>query len=229
MKFTRNRLLCIAIAVVAAAAAATTMHRAQNLQATESALMYDTLPFYTKSDLLPRWRGAGDRRIGSFSLRDQHNDLVSQHVFEHGPTVVNFFFTGCATVCPVSMELLNLTRKDLAGEAPAFLSISVTPLSDDPATLAAYARRIDLPDDWHLATGVPREVFALAQNDLLTDIATPGPDGQPPHTERALLVDTMGRIRGIYNANQAVDLMRLRYDLRRLRAENADIKQRPKA
>ena len=59
----------------------------------------------------------------------------------------------------------------------------------------------------------------MANDDLLTDIRTPGPDGLPPHTERALLVDAQRRIRGIYDANQAVDLMRLRYDLRRLRAE----------
>lgn len=189
-------------------------------QVAESALMYDTLPFYTQIDLHPRWRGAGDRRIGDFDLRDQNNVSINRHVFERGPTVVNFFFSGCTTICPVSMELLNLTRKDLAAEAPAFVSISVTPLIDDPATLSRYAQRLELPNDWRLVTGSPGEVFALAKSELLTDIETPGPDGQPPHTERALLVDTLGRIRGIYNANEAVDLMRLRYDLRRLRTES---------
>lgn len=185
----------------------------------ENALMYDTLPYYVKNDLRPRWHGANQRHITGMKLRDQHNAVFDEKMFSQGPTVVNFFFSGCTTVCPVSMELLSLTRKDLAAEAPSFLSISVTPLADNPATLAGYAKKLALPDDWHLATGVPRQVFDMAKEALLTDIETPGPDGLPPHTERALLVDTEGRIRGIYNANEATDLMRLRYDLRRLKSE----------
>jgi protein SCO1/2 len=185
----------------------------------ENALMYDTLPFYTKADLMPRWRGADRRRIEDMALLDQDGKRFDQAVFHKGPTVVNFFYSGCTTICPVSMELLSLTRKDLGAEAPNFLSISVTPLQDTPAALRAYAKKIGLPEQWHLATGTPRQVYDMAREQLLTDIETPGPDGQPPHTERAMLIDAEGRIRGIYDANQAVDLMRMRYDLRRLRKE----------
>ncbi len=195
--------------------------RQSTLQANvqENALMYDTLPFYIGGDLLPRWRGANRRHIEGLALVDQSGNRVGDDVFDRGPTVVNFFYSGCTTLCPVSMELLSLTRKDLGAQAPNFLSISVTPLADTPAALTAYAKKINLPADWRLATGVPQQVFAMAREQLLTDIETPGPDGQPPHTERAMLIDTHGRIRGIYDANQAVDLMRMRYDLRRLRAE----------
>lgn len=185
----------------------------------ENALMYDTLPFYVKADLMPRWRGADKRHIEDMALTDQNGKPFDETVFRKGPTVVNFFYGGCTTVCPVSMELLSLTRKDLGDEAPNFLSISVTPLQDNPAALRAYAKKIGLPDQWHLATGVPKQVYAMAREQLLTDIETPGPDGQPPHTERAMLIDDAGRIRGIYDANQAVDLMRMRYDLRNLRAK----------
>ncbi|HEX7645578.1 MAG TPA: SCO family protein [Burkholderiaceae bacterium] len=188
-------------------------------QPQENALMYDTLPFYIKADLMPRWRGADGRHIEDLALIDQDGKRFDEAVFRQGPTVVNFFYSGCATVCPVSMELLDLTRKDLGSEAPNFLSISVTPLQDNPAALRAYAKKIGLPRQWHLATGVPKQVYAMAREQLLTDIETPGLDGQPPHTERAMLIDTEGRIRGIYDANQAIDLMRMRYDLRRLRRE----------
>lgn len=181
--------------------------------------MYDTLPFYVKADLLPRWQGADSRHIEGMALVDQHGRRIGEELFHSGPTVVNFFYSGCTTVCPVSMELLSLTRKDLGSEAPRFLSISVTPLADNPAALTAYAEKLALPADWRLATGVLQQVYAMAREQLLTDIETPGPDGRPPHTERAMLIDTAGRIRGIYDANQAIDLMRMRYDLRRLRRE----------
>jgi len=214
----KTRLLIVAITMASVTGIAVAMRPAARPIA-ENALMYDTLPFYTGADLLPHWHGADKRRIGSFHLQDQQGQVLDEHVFVSGPTVVNFFFGGCTTVCPASMELLNLTRKDMATEAPAFLSISVTPLADSPAALRSYAKRIGLPADWRLTTGVPKDVFAMARNDLLTDIEKTGPDGLPPHTERALLIDIQGRIRGVYNANTAVDLMRMRYDLRRLRQE----------
>ncbi|MBV8635078.1 MAG: SCO family protein, partial [Burkholderiaceae bacterium] len=88
----------------------------------ENALMYDSLPFYVKADLLPRWRGANHRHIEDMALIDQNGKSFNETVFRQGPTVVNFFYGGCTTVCPVSMELLSLTRKDLGSEAPNFLS-----------------------------------------------------------------------------------------------------------
>jgi len=208
---------CIGLALASLACAVALSRPAAVRQ--ENALMYDTLPYYVQADLRPHWQGAGERHIEGMKLIDQNGHRIDEKQFRSGPTVVNFFYSGCTTFCPVSMELLSLTRKDLGSEAPNFLSISVTPLADNPAALTAYARKIALPADWRLATGVPQQVYSMAREQLLTDIETPGPDGQPPHTERALLIDTEGRIRGIYDANQAVDLMRMRYDLRRLRQE----------
>lgn len=212
-------LLAVAIAAgLAGLAGVAALSRSASGQS-ENALMYDTLPFYIQADLLPRWRGADGRHIEDMALLDQDGRGFDESVFRQGPTVVNFFYSGCTTVCPVSMELLSLTRRDLGTEAPNFISISVTPLQDNPAALRAYAKKIGLAGPWQLATGAPAQVYALAREQLLTDIETPGPDGQPPHTERAMLVDTEGRIRGIYDASQAVDLMRMRHDLRRLRTQ----------
>lgn len=214
----RKIAFLLAGTVIAGLAGAAALSRSASEQP-ENALMYDTLPFYVKADLMPRWRGADGRHIEDMALSDQDGKRIDETLFRQGPTVVNFFYSGCTTVCPVSMELLSLTRKDLGAEAPNFLSISVTPLQDNPAALRAYAKKIGLPGQWRLATGVPKQVYAMAREQLLTDIETPGPDGQPPHTERAMLIDAEGRIRGIYDANQAVDLMRMRYDLRRLRTK----------
>lgn len=185
----------------------------------ESALGEDGLPFYTDASLRPRWRNGDKRRVGRFMLRDQHGAALTEMALDGEPTVVSFFFTGCATQCPLAMELLNLARQDMGTGAPRFLSVSVTPQLDDVAALQGFARRGGLPPEWRLATGQPAEVYRLAREQLLTDIETPGPDNQPPHTERALLVDGARRIRGIYNATMATELLRLKFDLRRLRAE----------
>jgi protein SCO1/2 len=194
----------------------------------DSALSHDTLPVYSKPDLRPRWdEDAMQGRIGTIRLRDQDNAALDEHIFDSGPTVVSFFFTGCATVCPVAMELLNEMRRTLGAEAPAFLSISVTPLADTPQTLNAYATQLGLDKQWKLTTGIPAEVYRMARISLFSDIETPGPDGSPPHTERAFLIDRQHRIRGIYNANRSTELMRLRHDLDVLHLEQGSNAERP--
>lgn len=214
---TRRRLLFGGAALMAAAGGAVLGLRAPAPQ--ENALSEEGLPYYTDATLRPRWRDGGARRIARFALRNQHGARLDAAALDGEPTVVNFFFSACATQCPLALELLNLARQDMGAEAPRFLSLSVTPRLDDVAALQAFARRSGLPPSWQQATGQAEEVYRLAREQLLTDIETPGADNQPPHTERALLVDGQRRIRGIYNATLATELLRLKFDLRRLRAE----------
>lgn len=85
--------------------------------------------------------------------------------------VVNFFFSGCGTVCPPQTALLRELRQriDTAGRARdvLFLSISVDPLGDGPAQLRAYAQRFDLragaSGNWSLLTGAPGDVARVLQ------------------------------------------------------------------
>ncbi|WP_338847860.1 hypothetical protein V8J88_03690 [Massilia sp. W12] len=59
----------------------------------------------------------------------------------------------------------------------------------------ACAARFQLPPDWLSATGA---------------------DGLPPHIERTFLRAQSGRIRGVYDASLAHDMVRLKYDLPKL-------------
>lgn len=186
----------------------------------DSVLAHDTLPFYPASDLRPRWDLVSSAlRVGRFRLSDQRARPVDQRLLDHGPTVVNLFFAGCVTVCPVSMDLLRLLHDRLGPEAPQFVSITVSPLTDDATALSAYARQFGLPHDWLLLTGAPDAVTAWARHSLYSDITQLGPDGLPPHTERAFLIDRHHRIRGIYDARSPHEVMRLRGDIGALRQE----------
>ena len=82
----------VAVAAAAAASVAAVAHWMPHAVPQESALMYDGLPFYTQNDLLPRWHGAGGRRIGTFTLRDQYGAKFDEQIFDHGPTVVKLLF-----------------------------------------------------------------------------------------------------------------------------------------
>jgi protein SCO1 len=214
-------LALAAIAAVGAAGAASLLAEHGHL---ESVLAHETLPFYGSADLLPRWDFiASMHRVERFALQDQRGQAIDERLLDRGPTVVSFFFAGCATVCPVSTDLLRRTRTTLAErgreQAPAFVSITVAPLSDGPASLREFSKRFALGDDWTLMTGEPKRVARLAQRAFFIDIEAPGIGAEPPHIDRAFLVDGSRRIRGIYDATSTNEMQRLGADLDRLRAE----------
>ena len=213
-------LLAAALGACVAAAALLAEHGRP-----DSMLAHDALPFYGSGDLRPRWSTiAGWHRVERVALRDQRGDPVDERLLDRGATVVSFFFGGCATLCPVSTDLLRRTRATLAASGPAnapqFVSITVTPLNDDPASLRACAERFGLGEGWTLLTGEPDQVIRLARRAFFTDIEMPTFGAEPPHVDRAFLVDGSRRIRGIYDATSTNEMTRLSADLARLRAES---------
>lgn len=78
------------------------------------------------------------------------------------PVLVGFFFTGCASACPLQTATMQAVRQELArrapGAAPALLlSISLDPLGDTPGAVRDYAGRfgIELGRErgWLMLTG----------------------------------------------------------------------------
>lgn len=204
----------LAMAAVLAVAAAREGERVLSFAPQGSALAHEELPFYSHGDLRPRWDSWSRRQtVGRVALTGADGAAFDQRVFGEGPTVVAFFWTGCASVCPTNLDLL----KPLTGAR--VLLVSDQPLIDTPAGLAAFQTGRGLPAAWRLATGAPAAVFAWAREELFIDVKRLNPDGTPAHQEVNFLIDRQGRLRGVYDANAAADAARLQDDIRRLRAE----------
>lgn len=96
----------------------------------------------------------------------QRHRFVSD-LLQSKAVVINFIFTGCATVCPPQTALLRAARERLG--APArdvrFISISVDPRADSPRALAAYAQRFGIDGDaqprWSFVTGKAQDIERL--------------------------------------------------------------------
>lgn len=72
--------------------------------------------------------------------------------------VVNFVYTTCGDSCPLETARLRKVADRLGerlGKDVHFISISVDPENDTPATLAAYKERFRLPANWHFWVGEP--------------------------------------------------------------------------
>jgi protein SCO1/2 len=176
------------------------------------------LPFYTGADFTPQWTPSAPRDLPVLDLLTQRNTAFHDADLAGRIHVASFLFTRCNGVCPVLVERL----KRLQSEAPAdvaLVSFTVTPDRDRPQDLAAFgsAKGID-PARWHLLTGSARQIFDLARNFYFADDRRLGDeDNTFLHTEKVLLVDRHGRLRGVYNGTLPFEIEKLVADVRRLK------------
>lgn len=204
----------IALFIVVVAALASAL-------ATDAVTTTPVLPFYDSADLTPRWARSSSHRIGDFALVTQDGAPVTQKDVLGKVHVASFIFTRCAGICPAMITQLAKVQKAINGDDAVLVSYSVTPQDDTPETLAAFGklRGID-PARWKLVTGDPEQIYRLARTSYFADdgrleAGKPAVD-QFLHTEKALLVDREGRLRGVYNATLPHDLDKLIADLGQL-------------
>ena len=96
-------------------------------------------------------------------LLDQGGKRVrlAQEVIGERIAVVNFIYTSCTTVCPVSSATFEQLQKRLGaalGKEVVLVSITVDPLRDTPQRLREYGARYHAAEGWTWLTGAKRDV-----------------------------------------------------------------------
>lgn len=79
------------------------------------------------------------------------------------PVVLNFIYTRCATICPMSSQLFERFQESLGTRAARvhLVSISIDPEEDTPQRLRAYARKYHARPGWDHFTGPVGDVVAV--------------------------------------------------------------------
>ena len=134
--------------------------------------------------------------------------------------VADFMYTSCVEICPLqSAEMARLQTAFADHDDLRLVSFSVDPERDTPAVLSDYAQKFQAdPERWLFATGDQEAIARLAQEGFKISAASylpaePGADYTFIHSNRFILVDRQGRIRGYYRSTDPDDLVRLRRDL----------------
>ncbi|MFN7915115.1 MAG: SCO family protein [Vicinamibacterales bacterium] len=189
-----------------------------------SSFVASSLPFYDEATFTPHWTPV-DHRVAAFTLMTESRTAISNRTLAGRPYVASFVYTNCAAVCPILVRQLSRVQEDL-GDRARIVSFTVTPDADTPEVLAAFGheRGID-PSRWSLVTGSKRTIYTLARTSYFADDSRAGltPDDERAflHSEKLLLVDGNGQLRGIYNGTQPHAVDQLIDDFRTLSTEPA--------
>ncbi len=167
------------------------------------------LPYYADASFAPHWAPVA-HRVAPFRLTTQTGGVIADSTLAGRPYVASFIYTQCAAVCPILVR--QLSRVQAAAADAHIVSFSVTPDTDTPAALALFGKERGIDSHtWSLVTGDKRTIYALARSSYFADDSRVGSAADEEtvflHSEKLLLVDANGQLRGIYNGTQphAVD------------------------
>jgi protein SCO1/2 len=135
----------------------------------------------------------------SFVLTDENGKTATNSQLLGKPWVADFFFTTCATLCP----MMSAHMEELQNRLPPdvrLVSFSVDPTHDTPAVLKTYAAQFHAqPGRWLFLTGDEK----VQENVVRAmKIGFAPAEGSAPiqHDEHFLLVDAQGNVRGVYDS-----------------------------
>ncbi|MBX7142974.1 MAG: SCO family protein [Oligoflexia bacterium] len=147
----------------------------------------------------------------AFALIDSNGNGFNSESLKGRPWVASFFFASCQATCPTLMGTIAsfLKRNHELGDFRV-VSMSVDPSYDTPEILKKYAAKFSVDSkQWMLLTGDRSKV-----EDLIVNGFKVGTHEEPLlHSNRFLLFDQQGRLRGTYNGLEAEQVTALQSDL----------------
>jgi protein SCO1/2 len=161
-------------------------------------------------------------------LMAQDGRAFSEADFQSGKQyhVIDFIFTRCGGQCPRMTQSMAELQKYLISEGWSdvhLLSVTVDPDNDTTTVLREYGERFGADfRRWSFLHGPAEKVYPWANKGLML-AAEPNPGGSLTggeefvHSNKFVLVDPKGRVRGYFTGTDPEDVERLKAELARLR------------
>lgn len=163
--------------------------------------------------------------VRDFSFLNQEGKPITKKDVDGKIRVVEYFFTTCKGICPKMNENMAKVYQAFRGNSQVLiLSHSVDPKKDTVEAMKAYSLRFDAdPKQWLFLTGDKKELYDMARYSYLVtaadDTATVDIASDFIHTDRFVLVDKGGRIRGQYEGTNIGSVNQLIGDIKELLKE----------
>lgn len=140
-----------------------------------------------------------DHRGGMFDSKSKSSGKVS---------LVDFIYTSCTKECPLmTQKKRSLDRATGLLQNLQFISITTDPKRDSSTKLLEYARKYKLENDerWLFLTGSKKDITQIGQ----AGFKLPTSVDSIEHSQRFVLIDKSGMIRGYYDSSSSDDMKRL--------------------
>ena len=167
--------------------------------------------------------------IPDFVLIDQDSNPFGTEQLRGSIWIADFIFTSCPDMCPMLSSAMASIEREIADEAALkdvrFVSFSVDPETDTPEKLAEYAKRYARSGArWAFLTGTRAQIWQLSTEGfhLAVERVDRAERGPIFHSNRFVLADREGRIRGYYDGLDSAARAALIADLKFVAGELAD-------
>jgi protein SCO1/2 len=163
-------------------------------------------------------------KVANIRLQNQLGDTVSLDSLKGKVILIDFFFTHCASICPIlthNMRHLQdaLKVKDYTKQIDTtfvkFISLTVDPDHDSPPVMKKYADRYGVNSDvWWMLTGQKKTIYDFALNELKLGLQdSVSVDSNFVHTDYIALLDKDRVIRGYYHGTDTAAVAKLGDDI----------------
>lgn len=165
------------------------------------------------------------QKIPNYKFQTHNGDSLELDSMRGKIYVADFFFASCPGICPKLSGSMQKVQKDfIKDENFKLVSFSVDPDRDTVAALHAYAEEHDaVPGKWFFLRGSKQDIFKLAEEGF--HITAKDDDGGGPeafvHSEKIVLVDGEGVIRGFYSGVDSISVKKLEGDIALLITESS--------
>lgn len=160
--------------------------------------------------------------IPDFNFQNQFGQYISNEAYKNKIYVADFIFTSCPIQCPkMTTQMKSLQDEFIRDDKIMFLSFTIDPKRDSVQRLKEYADEYGvIPGKWNFLTGDRDAIFDLAKNGFYLSAADEK-DGLSDilHSDRFVLVDPAGNIRGFYIGTDEDQVKHMKGDISLLLSE----------
>lgn len=166
----------------------------------------------------------------SFKLTNQWGETVSLDGLKGKVWIAYFFFSTCPSICPIMNRNMTDVQLEFAKNSEVLIvGFTVDPQTDTPEVLRKYGAKWGVQrNKWYYLTGEKATIYRLARQSFKLGVV-PAPADQKGgehdiiHSEKFVLVDREGNIRGYYTGIDKNDVQRLMQDVYRILQEDTRI------
>jgi cytochrome oxidase Cu insertion factor (SCO1/SenC/PrrC family) len=158
--------------------------------------------------------------VAPFSLVTSDGRPLNEKSLAGKTWIVDFIFTRCPGPCPRMTSRMAqmqawLTSEPL-GKDVALLSICVDPVNDTQEAMTQYAKLASAdPNRWIFASGSRDQIIQAAGESFRVPVVFNKGNTTDPivHTQKFVLIDPTGQVRGYYEGTDDRELTALRRDV----------------